>query len=129
MTHTEQILIFDGECGFCTTCARWIERRWTHAPTPRAVAWQSVRQEWPDLATPSTLQMSQSVWWINDEHREAGARAIARALLATSSPWRLVGHALMSAPVAWVAEPLYRVAARHRHRFPGATTACRVSDE
>ncbi|NNN08019.1 MAG: DUF393 domain-containing protein [Acidimicrobiaceae bacterium] len=129
MTTTEQILIFDGECGFCTACAQWIERRWTRTPIPRSIAWQSVEHELPDYSTPTPRQMSESVWWISGDQRDAGARAVARALLATSSPWRLVGRALLSAPLSWLAEPAYRVVARHRHRFPGSTSACHVRDD
>jgi predicted DCC family thiol-disulfide oxidoreductase YuxK len=129
MTTTEQILIFDGDCGFCTACARWIEHRWTRTPTPRIIPWQALANDWPDLATPTIPQMRESVWWIDGNHRRAGSRAIANALVATSSPWRLVGFALLSAPLSWFGEPAYRVVARHRHRLPGSTSACRVLDE
>ena len=126
MTATEQILIFDGECGFCNVCAGWIERRWTCTPTPRIIPWQSIAREMPEFVAPTMPQMRESVWWIDDEHRDAGSRAIARALLATSPPWRLAGRALLSAPLSWLADPVYRVVARHRHRLPGATSGCRV---
>jgi predicted DCC family thiol-disulfide oxidoreductase YuxK len=129
MTTTEQFLIFDGECGFCTACARWIERRWTSTPSPRVVAWQSVDHEVPGLVTPTSQQMRESVWWIEGDRPHAGSRAVAKALVATSSPWRLVGFALLRAPLSWFAEPVYRVVARHRHRLPGSTSACRLRDE
>jgi predicted DCC family thiol-disulfide oxidoreductase YuxK len=126
VTATEQILIFDGECGFCRACATWIERRWTDTPTPRVIAWQAVAREMPELDAPTIRQMRESVWWIDAERRDAGSRAIARALLATRAPWRLAGRALLSAPWSWIADPVYRVVARHRHRLPGATSACRI---
>jgi predicted DCC family thiol-disulfide oxidoreductase YuxK len=126
VTATEQILIFDGECGFCLACAAWIERRWTTTPTPRVIAWQTVAREMPALDSPTIPQMRESVWWIDAERRDAGSRAIARALLATTTPWRLAGRALLSPPLSWFADPVYRVVARHRHRLPGATSACRV---
>ncbi len=129
MTTNDQILIFDGDCGFCTRCAEWIERRWTRTPLPRTVAAQEVSKELADLVAPSIEQMSESVWWIDGDHHDAGARAVANALIATSSPWRLVGFALASAPMSWIAEPIYRVVARHRHRFPGSTNACGVRDQ
>ncbi len=124
MTTNEQFLIFDGECGFCTRCAGWIERRWTRIPAPQAISSHALGQEIANLATPSPQQMSESVWWISVDHRDAGARAVARALIATSSPWRLVGYAIINAPLSWVAEPIYRVVARHRHHLPGSTTTC-----
>ena len=126
VTTPEQFLIYDGDCAFCTSSARWIERRWVRAPLPVAVPWQRVHLTWPALATPSVEQLRASVWWIEGPRHDAGARAIARALIATSSPWRLVGYAVLAPPLSWLAAPTYRVVARHRHRLPGATPACRM---
>ena len=127
MTTNEQFLIYDGDCDFCTTCARWIERQWAHAPRPVSVPFQRVHVEWPALVTPSEDKLRESVWWIEGERHDAGARAVARALIATSSAWRFARHALLIPPVSWVATPTYRVIASHRHRLPGATPACRIA--
>lgn len=124
MANAERLLIFDGDCGFCGACARWMERRWSRTPRPRAIAWQSLDREQPPFETPTLAQFSESVWWIDGERREAGSRAIAHALLAATRPWPLVGVALRTPPLSWAAAPLYRSVARHRHRFPGATSAC-----
>src|ERR1019366_394300 len=100
-------------------------------PHPVIVPLQHVHDVWPSLATPNDDELRKSVWWIEDHRHDAGARAVARALVATSSPWRLVGYALLIPPVSWFAAPSYRVIARHRHRLPGATPACEMfsSDE
>jgi hypothetical protein len=37
------ILIFDGDCGFCTTCAHWAQRRFRQGE--RAQAWQLLGDE------------------------------------------------------------------------------------
>ncbi|MBW4029921.1 MAG: DUF393 domain-containing protein [Acidobacteria bacterium] len=116
--------MFDGDCAVCTRSAQWVERRW-RAPAPRAVSSQRVNAEWPRLATPSSEEMDQSLWWIDGPRRYAGAAAVARALMATSLPWRLLGTALVVPPMSWIATPAYSLVARHRHRLPGASDACR----
>ena len=124
MTTPEQILIIDGECAVCRACARWIEARWTRPSPPVIVASQHVHDEFPRLATPSDTELRESLWWIEGDRREPGARAVARALIATSSPWRLVGAVVLMPPLSWLAAGVYRIIARHRHRLPGATAAC-----
>lgn len=109
----------------CTSCARWIERRW-RAPAPVAVASQRVNAEWPELDTPTAAMMDQSLWWIEGASRDAGAVAVARALSAATMPWRLLGATLRVAPVAWIAAPVYSFVARHRHRLPGSSQSCRI---
>ena len=126
---TEQILIFDGECGFCTLCARWIARRWTSNPPPRALTWQSLERDWPEGTTPRVQQMRESVWWIEGDRHEAGSRAIADALLATSGPWRVLGSFILRPPVAWIAPRAYRFVARHRHQLPGGMPACQLAED
>jgi len=68
--------------------------------------------------------MRRAAWWIDDRHRDEGARAIARALLAARRPWPVVGVVLLTPPVSVLAALVYRVVARHRHRLPGATVTC-----
>ncbi len=125
-------LLYDGDCGFCTAAARFIER---HVPTPaRVQAWQDT-----DLGALglTAQQCRQAVRWVELETSggrtsAAGAAAIA-ALLVSSSRWRWAGRVLGRRPVLAVAEPGYRWVARHRHRLPGgsrpagATVACGVA--
>jgi predicted DCC family thiol-disulfide oxidoreductase YuxK len=124
MIGTEQLLIYDGDCAFCTKCARWIERRWHSTPAPRAIPSQLIISVEPTLVIPTPSQMNESVWWIGPQGEESGSRAIARALLAATFPWPLIGLALLTPPISWFAPVVYRVVARHRHRLPGATSEC-----
>ena len=125
VTTTEKILIFDGDCGFCSVWAHWIERRWKRTPTPRIIPWQTSAQELPGLVTPTIPEMRASVWWLDADTSYAGARAIAHALMSASSPWRHMGRAMTWVP-SWISEAAYRVVARNRHRLPGSSDACRV---
>ena len=38
--------------------------------------------------------------------------------------WRAAGAVLGAPPLAWVAPPVYRLVAEHRHELPGGTAAC-----
>ena len=111
--------LFDGDCGFCSACARFIQRRIpTHATV---VAWQ-----FADLAAlgVSPAECDEAVRWVAPGERGAGPVAIA-GLLRTSTPgWRVLGRLLGSRVALWAAWPGYRWVSRHRDRMPGGTAAC-----
>lgn len=117
------MLIFDGDCGFCTASARWIERRLS--PGHPVVAWQTLDTLEPFHLT--THDVETAAWWIDvTGTAHGGARAIARSLIACEGAWPWVGRLLLVPPVSWLAAVVYRQVARHRHRLPGATEACAV---
>lgn len=112
--------VYDGDCAFCSSCARFIERR---VPTAAAVVpWQ-----FADLAALGLTQeqCEQAVQWVAPGRPSlAGPEAIAALLGSSNLPWRLVGRLLRVAPVRALAWPAYRWVARNRHRMPGGTAAC-----
>jgi len=113
------VFLYDGDCGFCTTCAGWLER---HAiSTARVVAWQRV-----DLAPLglSAEDCAEAVQWVDDGHRAAGPDAIAAYLQTSSRTWRTAGRVLAGPGSQHLAWPVYRWIARHRHQLPGGTPAC-----
>lgn len=118
--------LYDGDCGFCTTCARFIER-WV--PTPaEVVPWQ-----YADLArlgvTASAAQ--DAVQWIAPGTRAAGPLAgpdaIAALLRTSHRAWRVAGWLLARRPVRALAWPVYHWVSRNRHRLPGGTPACALA--
>ena len=73
-------LVFDGDCGFCTTSARWLSR----GGRVETVPWQFLDLDAVGL---STEQVSTSVWWLVDDRPvEHSSRAIGRALLGRGLP-------------------------------------------
>jgi predicted DCC family thiol-disulfide oxidoreductase YuxK len=123
MTSREPILIYDGDCGFCTSVAAGISRRWAVPAT--ATAWQSLGEDGlSELGlTPEAAQ--QAAWWVDgDGRRFRGHRAVAKALLAASGWRRMAGAAILVPPVSWAAAVGYRMVVRYRHRLPGSTAAC-----
>jgi predicted DCC family thiol-disulfide oxidoreductase YuxK len=117
------VLVYDGDCGFCTSVAADISRRWRLPAT--SVAWQSLGED--GLAelglTPETAQ--QAAWWVDGEGRRfRGHLAVARALLAARGWRRVAGGAIAIPPLSWAAAVGYRLVVRYRHRLPGTTRAC-----
>lgn len=115
------VLLFDGDCAFCSTCSRWLT---AHVPTPTAVEpWQ-----WTDLEPlgVSVAEVDAAVVLVDvNLHRTHGPEALAGLLRSsTSGAWRAAGRVLGMRPVLVVAWPLYRWVARNRHRMPGGTAQC-----
>jgi predicted DCC family thiol-disulfide oxidoreductase YuxK len=123
--ETTPLLIYDGDCSFCSSSARWITARW-HGPQ-QAIAWQHVSTERLEYLGLTTEDVQRAVWWI-DSGRGAsrGAPAIARALRDAHGWPSLVGRILLVPPFRWLAAGAYPLIARWRHRLPGGTPACRM---
>lgn len=115
-------LVFDGDCGFCTATARWVERRLSDD-------YQVVASQQTDLAALglSDNDAARSAWWIDpdgtrfDEHR-----CIAKALRAMPAPWPPLGRLLTLGPISPLAGWTYRLIAGNRYRLPrfGHPTKC-----
>jgi predicted DCC family thiol-disulfide oxidoreductase YuxK len=113
------VFLYDGDCAFCSTCARFIERRMR--TSAYVVAWQFADL---DALGVTQEQAEAAVQWIDAEHVAAGPEAIACLLRDAGSIWRPLGALLATRPVLWPAWPAYRWISRNRHRLPGGTAAC-----
>ena len=112
-------LVYDGDCGFCTSCARALQRI---GPDAEIVAWQLT-----DLAELGITeeQAADAVQWVElDGTVRSGHEAIA-AILTTAGPiWKAAGRILLLPGISWVAAKVYRLVADNRYRLPGGTPAC-----
>ena len=117
------VLVFDGDCAFCTTSAGVITRRLRRSPDDYAVQpWQHLDLDALGL-TPE--ECDEAVRWVGENGiRDAGHVAIARALRASRWWVRPVGVVLMAPGVNALAARAYRWVAANRHRLPGGTPAC-----
>lgn len=114
------VLVFDGDCGFCTTSVDWLER--TLSRFPRSTPWQ-----WIDLdehgLTPEDV--AEYAWVLTPSHHYAGHLALSALLrMQPQFALRFAGHLLATPPISWVAALGYRWIAANRHRLPGGTPAC-----
>lgn len=118
--------VYDGDCAFCTSCARFIDRhisrgRWRAATV---VPWRAA-----DLGALrlSAAECADAVQWVGaDGGRGAGPVAVAHLLRHAGPGWRVAGWLLARRPALTLAWPMYRWIARNRHRMPGGTDACAV---
>lgn len=114
------VLVFDGDCAFCTT---WVNRLrdWLPRP-PDAVPWQ-----WTDLDAVGLTRedVADFAWYLTPKHSYAGALAFAAILRAQPGiGLRFAGNLLATPPFSIVAALGYNVIARYRHILPGGTPAC-----
>jgi predicted DCC family thiol-disulfide oxidoreductase YuxK len=120
---TTPILIFDGDCGFCTTSARWLQARLRSEVAVEP--WQ-----FTDLAAYGTeaARATREVLWVAPDGRiHGGAQAFAQWLIHTGRGWRILGTTLRLPPLRWIAAGVYRLIANNRDRMPGGTPACALT--
>ncbi|TJZ97045.1 thiol-disulfide oxidoreductase DCC family protein [Actinacidiphila oryziradicis] len=114
------VLVYDGDCSFCTTSVRFAERR--IRPHCNVVAWQ-----FADLGSLGITQQraEYEVLWVTPTGTvHGGSQAIAKLLLNAGRGWTLLGTLLALPPVRWLAHGTYRLIANNRERMPGGTAAC-----
>jgi len=130
--RTGPLLVFDGDCGFCTTSVQWLERRFPDAFG--TVPYQHVDLEPLGL---TAVECDAKVQWIGDvaaplTTRKEGAPAVAALVRhggrsiggALGAAWRAAGTVADTWPVTLLAAAVYDVVAANRSRLPGGTPAC-----
>ncbi|MCG6495127.1 thiol-disulfide oxidoreductase DCC family protein [Kitasatospora sp. A2-31] len=129
----DPVLVFDGDCAFCSTCVVWAERY--PRQTLASAGWEAVPFQFADLAGLDALaggrgevsweRAEREVLWVTPAGRVyGGAQAVARLLMRSGGAWAYLGGVLALPPVRPVAGAVYRWVARNRHRMPGGTPAC-----
>lgn len=119
-TLDDTVIVYDGDCAFC---ALWIGRLERTLPVvPRTVPSHSVDLDQLGL---SGDDVANYAWLITPDRHIAGG-TILRKLLIHQPRLRLrfLGHLLGIWPIPLVADAVYRVVAKNRHRFPGSTASC-----
>ena len=120
---THAVLIYDGDCGFCTSAARLARR---FAPgTYQGMAWQEADLEALGL---SERSCERALQWVGatGEHYE-GAAAFSALLRGSDSAFsRALGQLLSFGVTSAMSGAFYALVAANRHRLPGGTPACRL---
>lgn len=118
-------LITDPDCGFCQRSAGWLGEHfagpWINTPATSAVLGRF------DI---TDQQASQAVWFVvtRDDvivSKQRGSSAVARLISMRGGLWSVARIAEVP-PLVWIAQVLYSLIARNRHRLPGATAACEM---
>jgi predicted DCC family thiol-disulfide oxidoreductase YuxK len=141
-TRGRPVFLYDGDCGFCTSSVRFIER---HIPVRAEITpYQNA-----DLGALGTTRdrASREVLWIDPDEPGAGgerrgrhggrrngagprvhggAAAVARLLVDAGGRWAPLGRLIALPPLSWAAAAVYRLVSANRYRLPGGTPACAV---
>jgi predicted DCC family thiol-disulfide oxidoreductase YuxK len=116
------LLIFDGDCGFCTSSVTFA-RRWINRDV-EAIPWQ--RADLLSLGL-TQEQCEDAVQYRNDANQWSSAgRAVIALLRDARPPWSWLARMLANTTITGIVERVYRVVANNRHRLPGGTPACQV---
>lgn len=119
------VLLYDGDCAFCSTSARALQR-WVR-PDCLVLPYQLVDlQRWGVTSERAAAEVllirkADGTIWVR-----GGAPAIAGALRLGRQPWPALGTLLQAPVVSGIADAGYRLVAANRHRLPGGTPACAV---
>lgn len=122
-TLDRPVLVYDGDCALCSSSARALERWIRHRPT--VVAWQHA----PLVELGLTQDDCETaVQWVEADGTVLSAHlAVARVFVYGGRGWWLIGRFLLLPGVRSVAGIAYRWVARNRHRLPGGTPTCSLS--
>ncbi|MFD5098540.1 thiol-disulfide oxidoreductase DCC family protein [Streptomyces albidochromogenes] len=118
--RTEPVLVYDGDCAFCTTSANLAER-WVR-PRCAMTPWQ-----FADLGALGVTRRRaeyEALWVTPTGAVHGGAQAVARLLLSAGRGWAVLGALLTLPPLSWAAHAVYRLVANNRGRLPGGSPAC-----
>ncbi|NUR25288.1 MAG: DUF393 domain-containing protein [Catenulispora sp.] len=113
------VLIFDGDCGFCTRSVNVFKR----LPVDADVT----AYQFADLGLYGTTEerASHEVLWVDRSGRiHGGAQAVARLLISAGGVYAAGGWLLRTPPLRWLGAGVYRLIAENRQRMPGGTAAC-----
>lgn len=124
VTRTRPVLVYDGDCAFCTSSVRLLEKI---GPEAEMVAWQQTDLNVLGLSEEAA---SAAVQWIEtDGTVRSGHEAIAAALDSADGIWALAGRVLLLPRISPIAAAAYRLIATNRHRLPGGTPACAIDPQ
>ena len=112
-------LVYDGDCGFCTTCVRTMQRLRLRADT--VIAWQHADLDALGL-TPE--QCSSAVQWVDDDGSHASGHLAVASLLSANGAWKPLGALLRAPGISPLVARAYQWVADHRTSLPGGTPAC-----
>ncbi|MFD6280748.1 thiol-disulfide oxidoreductase DCC family protein [Streptomyces sp. NPDC060209] len=118
--RTRSVLIYDGDCAFCTSSVTFAEQY--VRPRCEATPWQFADLD--SLGTTRERAEYELLWITPTGVIYGGAQAVAKLLLTAGRGWAVLGALLTLPPLRWIAHGVYRLVANNRERMPGGTPAC-----
>ena len=106
------VLVYDGECEFCSRLARWVGRR------DRGRLLSVRRSQEPGLIEGLGLtreEVARASWVVEPGGRRfEGAAGISRVLRGLGGAWAVLGSLYLLPPVGWLEDRYYARVARRR---------------
>ena len=114
------LLLVDGECGFCMRAAAWLDAR-TSGVTLAVLQRADVSQySLEPTAVAARLHA------VGPNGVKVGSAAVAEGLRHGSRPMRFAASLIDAPVVCIVAQRVYELVAKFRHRLPSGTVECRL---
>ena len=115
------LLVFDGDCSFCTTSAQAAQRWWK---LEHVEPWQFLDLESLGL---TAEQCEQAVQWVGEDGDVVAAeRAVIAGMRYAGGLWGVLGRIMAVPGIRQLSGVAYRLIAKNRHRMPGGTPACKL---
>jgi len=114
-------LIYDADCGFCTTSAMWLAKRDTFEPQ----AWQFV-DDLAALGLDVEMVTTAAQWVEGGVLTASGSDAIGKAMISRGGFAAPLGHIVLNFPIRPIARQVYKRIAKNRHLMPGGSAACKI---
>ena len=124
-TTSKLVLIYDGDCQFCRLSLDFGIR--VLGKFPLYVAFQKIS---PSDFGLTKEQVKSQIWTVGDGRPPAGGHlAVAVLLEIQSNPfYRVLGWLIKTPPTSWLAKKVYFFIAANRHRLPGGSRECKLTD-
>jgi predicted DCC family thiol-disulfide oxidoreductase YuxK len=116
------ILVFDGDCGFCTTTANWITKN-------SLVPIDAQPYQWAKLAEFGLTEKEAAarVQLVSGGKIYAGHHCMAKLLLLQPNAFlKLIGAVMVMPSIDPISSKVYDWVAANRQSLPGGTPACKM---
>ena len=124
-SKTELVLIYDGDCLFCSLVLHFGLR--ILKENTLNVAFQRINPE--DFGLTQD-QVKSQIWTVGGGKPASGGHLAAAVLLGMQANplYRALGWVIRTPPTSWIAKKLYFFIAANRHRLPGGSRECKLTD-
>jgi predicted DCC family thiol-disulfide oxidoreductase YuxK len=112
------ILIYDGECGFCTRAAQFLSQRFRQTSNATARSYQFLGEVGLAQFGLRIEDAKRCAWWVTPMGETLGAhRAMAAALATTTGPLHLVGVLIDNVTLRPLSRAVYLLVAKNRRHL------------
>lgn len=122
VTSSKPVLVFDGDCGFCTTTANWIKKN-------SLVVVEIAPYQWTELGQYglNAEEAAAKVQLVVGDKVFAGHYCMSKLLLIQPNALlKLLGAVMVMPGVEPISAKLYEWIAANRQKLPGGTPACKL---